>query len=325
MSSRAWAAFAAVSTLWGTSYLFIKLAVDGGVPPVFLAWTRVTLGSAVLLALAWRTGALSVLRGRWRWLWLYAVVEISIPFPLIATGERYVASSLAAIIIATTPLIVALLALRFDPSERATGRRLVGLLVGLSGVVALVGIDVAGHGTELIGAGAVLLAAVGYATGPMVFKRQLADLDPRVTMGATLALASIILAPLAAFDPPRVAPSAAALLSLLVLSLLCTAVAFALMGVLVAEIGAGRALVITYINPIVAVALGVAILGERPGAGAVAGLLLILAGSWLSTDGRLPPGLTALFARDRTLRRHASSPPGAVESKRDLAVSSLRS
>src|SRR5258705_1750974 len=141
MSARAWAAFAAVSTLWGIPYLFIKIAVDDGVPPGFLAFVRVALGAAVLIALAWRAGVLAPLRGRWRWLAVYALFEIAAPFPLIAAGERHVASSLAAIIIAAVPLFVALLALRFDPAERATGSRLVGLITGLAGVVALVGID----------------------------------------------------------------------------------------------------------------------------------------------------------------------------------------
>src|SRR5512133_128128 len=130
MSPRAWTAFAAVSTLWGIPYLFIRIAVDDGVPPAFLAWSRVLIGAVVLLALAWRAGVLAPLRGRTRWLIGYAVLEIAIPFPLIATGEKHVASSLAAIIIACVPLIVALLALRFDHSERVGGRRLVGLFIG---------------------------------------------------------------------------------------------------------------------------------------------------------------------------------------------------
>jgi drug/metabolite transporter (DMT)-like permease len=286
MSARAWTAFAAVSTLWGMPYLFIKVAVDDGVPPAFLAFVRVALGGAVLIALAWRAGALAPLSGRWRWLTVYALFEIVVPFPLIAAGEQHVASSLAAILIAAVPLMVALLAIRFDPAERATGSRLVGLLVGLAGVVALVGIDVAGSTDELIGAGAILVAAVGYAAGPMVFKRQLADLDPRATMGASLLIAAAVLAPLAAVAPPTSAPSTSALISLVVLGLFCTAAAFVFFGVLIAEVGPGRALVITYVAPVVAVALGVTVLGERPGVGAVAGLLLILAGSWLSTGGR---------------------------------------
>jgi drug/metabolite transporter (DMT)-like permease len=103
-----------------------------------------------------------------------------------------------------------------------------------------------------------------------------------------------------------------AVLSLVVLGLLCTAAAFVVMAMLVAEVGPGRALVITYVNPVVAVALGVAVLGERPGAGAVAGLLLILAGSWLSTDGRLPPGLVGVLARRRAGRGRRR--PGPIRS-----------
>jgi drug/metabolite transporter (DMT)-like permease len=313
MSARAWTSFAAVATLWGIPYLFIKLAVDDGVPPAFLAWARVTLGAVVLLVLAWRAGLLSSLRGRLKVLIAYTVAEIVIPFPLIAGGETRIASSLAAILIAAVPLFIALLALRFDPAERAEGRRLVGLIIGLLGVVALVGIDVSGDPKELVGAAMILVAAFGYAVGPMVWKRTLADLDPRATMGASLLLASIALAPAAAVRPPSEMPSATALISIVVLGLFCTALAFVFFGILIAEAGPGRAAVITYIAPVVAVALGVTILGERPGVGAAAGLLLILAGSWLSTDGRLPPGLVALVARRRGRPAEPAPARGSVD------------
>jgi drug/metabolite transporter (DMT)-like permease len=310
MSARAWVAFAAVSTLWGMPYLFIKVAVDDGVPPVFLAWVRVVLGAAVLLGLAWRAGTLRALRGRWRWIAAFAVVEICFPFPLIAAGEAYVTSSLAAIIVAAAPLFVALLAIRFDAEERATGARLAGLLLGLAGVVALMGIDVAGRTDELLGALAILFSAFCYAVGPMVLKRHFADVDPRASMGAALAVAAVVLTPALAIEPPSAVPSGDAIVSLAVLGVFCTAAAFVFYGALVAEAGPGRALVITYVAPVVAVALGVAVLGESLGAGAVAGLLLILAGSWLSTDGRLPPGLVALVSR---LRRRPPPPRPAVD------------
>jgi len=165
MSTRAWIAFASVSVLWGIPYLFIKVAVDDGMPPAFLAWVRVLLAAVVLLALAWRAGVLGSVRGKMRWIAAYAVLEISIPFPLIAAGEQGVSSSLAAILIATVPLMIALLAMRFEPSERVRGRRMVGLLIGFSGVVALVGIDVAGRTSELVGAALILVAAAGYSAG----------------------------------------------------------------------------------------------------------------------------------------------------------------
>ncbi len=306
MSSRAWAAFAAMSVLFGVPYLFIKVAVDGGVPPALVAWGRVVLAAAVLLALAGRAGTLRSLRGRWRWLAAYAVVEIAVPFPLIAFGEQHVSSSLAAIVIASVPLIIAVLAVRFDHAERPTRLRLAGLLIGFGGVVVLVGIDVAGQPDELLGTAAILVAAVGYAIGPLILKHRLLDLDQVATMGASLGLAALALTPLAILTAPSAAPTGDALASVAVLGLFCTALAFVVFSALIREAGPSRALVITYVNPVVAVALGVAVLGERPGPGAVAGLLLILAGSWLSTGGGLPPRLGA--------GRGASPPePGGAE------------
>jgi len=282
-AGRAWLTFAAVAILWGLPYLWIKIVVDEGVHPAFLAWVRIVLGAAVLLLLAWRAGALPSLRGRGRWLAIFAVTELAVPFPLIAAGERYVTSSLTAILIASAPLFVALLALRFDATERPSRRQLGGLILGLAGVAALVGIDVAGKKDELWGAAMILAAAFGYAVGPMMFKRRLADLDHRASMGACLAIAAVLLAPFAAMNPPHGVPSAKAMAALAGLGLFCTAAALVLWGQLIAQMGAGRALVVTYVNPLVAVVLGVIVLGERPGPGSVAGLVLILAGSWLAT------------------------------------------
>ena len=307
MTRRGWWLFLALSVIWGIPYLLIRIAVRHGVTPAALAWARVALAAVLLLSLAWRAGTLRSLRGKWRWLLAYAVAEVSIPFPMIAAGEEHVSSSLAAIVIASVPLIGALLALRFDPSERPTPVRALGLLIGFGGVIALVGLDVAGHSGELLGTGAVLLGAVGYAIGPMVIKSGLASLDPRATMGGSLAIAAVLLAPTVALDPPRAVPSAGAIAAVMVLGVVCTAAAFVIYTVLIAEAGPSRATVITYVNPVIAVALGVGLLGERPGVGAVAGLLLILAGSWLSTDGRLPPGAIQLAGRVRhpLLRRTA--------------------
>jgi drug/metabolite transporter (DMT)-like permease len=312
MSRRAWSAFAAISLIWGIPYLLIRIAVRHGVTPPALAWGRVTLAAIVLLVLAWQAGALSGLRGRWRWLLAYAVAEVAIPFPMLGVGEEKVSSSLAAIVIASVPLIVALLAIRFDRTEKPTPIRALGLVVGFGGVVALVGLDVAGRTQELLGTGAVLIAAVGYAIGPMLIKHGLGDLDPRASMGASLAIAAVLLAPTIALDPPRSVPSAGAIGAVIVLGLVCTAAAFVIYTVLIQEAGASRATVITYINPLVAVALGVTLLGERPGAGAVAGLLLILAGSWLSTDGRLPPRLRTWVSRRGWSGRERGAPEESV-------------
>ena len=309
MNRRAWLAFAALSLIWGIPYLFIKVAVDGGISPFFLSWARLLLGACLLTAIAPR-GTLEMLRqGPQWWIVAYAVAEMALPFPLIAAAEREVDSSIAAIVIATVPLLIALLALRFDHTERPTRKRMAGMLIGLAGVIALVGIDLSGRSGEVLGAGALLLAALGYATGPMIIKRQLVSFDPFATMAASLWVAAVLLTPAGLLSVPGSVPDLDALASVIVLGIVCTAAAFVILMVLISEVGAGRASIITYINPVVAVALGVVILGESPGAGAIAGLLLILAGSWLSTDGRLPPGLAALVSRRRERREAAASLP----------------
>jgi drug/metabolite transporter (DMT)-like permease len=276
---------------------------------------RVVIGAAVLVGLAWRSGALAPLRGRVRWLVAFAALEIVVPFPLIAAGEQRIDSSLAAIIIATAPLFVALLALRFDTSERVGGQRLAGLVIGLVGVVALVGVDIAGRAGELLGAAALLTAALGYAAGPMVFKRHLADLDPKASMGGALVVAALVLAPAAAFDPPADAPSLDAVVSLLVLGLVCTAAGLVLYGMLVGEVGAGRAVLITYVNPVVAVALGIAFLDESLGAGAALGLVLILLGSWASTRAEPGPGRAAAAAVPEAQCCDSAEPPAVGQAR----------
>ncbi|HJW63781.1 MAG TPA: EamA family transporter, partial [Actinomycetes bacterium] len=151
MTPRAWLLFGAVSLVWGVPYFFIKVAVEDGVPPAFVAWSRVALGAAVLLPLARRRGALRGLRGRWGAIAAYTACEVAVPFLLIAVGEQHISSSLAAILIASMPLMVALLSVRFSPADRPTGLRVVGLVIGFGGVVALLGVDVAGRPGELLG------------------------------------------------------------------------------------------------------------------------------------------------------------------------------
>jgi drug/metabolite transporter (DMT)-like permease len=289
VTRRAWIAFATCSVLWGIPYFFIKVAVDD-LPAVFVAWARIALGAAILLPLAWRQGALG---GIWERRWLVAafgLIEIAGPFTLIPLGERHLSSSLAAILIAAVPLTVAILAVRFAPEERVHGLRLLGLFVGLAGVVMLLGIDVAGKSDELVGALCILGATLGYAAGPMIAKKTLSDLPAIAPVAAALTISAIVLAPLAAFSLPDHAPPFKAWGSVVVLGIACTAIALVVFFILLTEAGPSRASVITYVNPVVAVALGVAFLDESLGAASAAGLALILAGSYISTGGSAGAG-----------------------------------
>jgi drug/metabolite transporter (DMT)-like permease len=300
MSARAWLLFAAVSVVWGVPYFFIKVAVDADVPPAFVAWSRIALGAAILLPLAVHRGALRGLGDRRRPIAIYAATEIAVPFTLIAIGEQHVSSSLTAILIASMPLILAVLSLRLAPEDRPRGLRLVGLFIGLGGVVALLGIDVAGKSSELLGAALILVAAVGYATAPIVIKRSLADLDPLGPVAVSLGVSALVLLPAAIAAPPDAVPSLDAFGSIVALGVICTAAGLILFFALIAEAGPSRASVITYFNPLVAVVLGLLVLDEHLGAASAVGLTLILAGSWLATGGR-----------PSSLRRRAPVPAGS--------------
>jgi len=274
--------FALSSAIWGVPYLFIRVAVDAGVPPAFIAWARVALAAALLLPFALRRGALRGLRRRSGAIAAYAACEIAVPFVLIAMGERYISSSLTAILIATMPLFVALLSLRLSTADQPTGLRLLGLVIGLGGVVALLGVDVAGRPAELLGAALILVATLGYAAAPIIVSRRLADLDPLGPVAASLTISAVALLPAVLARPPQAIP-ASALWAIAVLGVVCTALGLVVFFQLIAEAGPSRASVITYINPLVAVLLGVVVLDEHLGAMSVAGLALILGGSWLAT------------------------------------------
>ena len=162
-----------------------------------MAWSRVALAAAILLPLAARRGALRGLGGRWPAVAAYAACEVAVPFLLIAVGEQHISSSLAAILIASMPLMVALLSVRYSPADKPTGPRLAGLLIGFGGVVALLGVDVAGRPGELLGAALVLVATLGYATATIIVNRRLADLDPLGPIAVSLGLATVALLPAA--------------------------------------------------------------------------------------------------------------------------------
>ena len=183
-------------------------------------------------------------------------------------------------------------ALRLDSSERVGGLRLVGLLVGMVGVIVLLGLDVGGDAQRLLGAIFVLLATACYAISALLLRRPTIATLPGLGVTTIACLTStIVLLPLAVTHLPARVPSLSVIASLVVLGLVCTALAYLTFFALVAEVGASRATVITYVNPVVSVILGVAVLGEPLNAAIIVGFLLIIAGSWLSTGGSLPPWL----------------------------------
>jgi drug/metabolite transporter (DMT)-like permease len=283
MSLQATVTFCALCLIWGIPYFLIKVALVDFSPAV-VAWGRISLGALVLFPLAYRRGGLGVWRQHKAALSAFAVAELVIPFSLIAVGERWISSSLAGILVATVPMTVVLLAPAFGIKETMSARRILGLFVGFAGVVALLGIDRISSPLQWAGAACIAVAVVGYAAGPLVVQRYLADVDESAAVAVSLVIASIILLPFAVLTMPAVTPTMHGTASLATLGIVCTAVAMLLYFYLINAAGAARASVIAYVNPAVAALLGVLLLNEHLGIGSITGLILILAGSWLATQ-----------------------------------------
>ena len=280
MSRRGVLLFAAMSIVWGIPYLFIRIAVLQ-MPPGVLVFGRSLLAALILLPLAMhRPGLLPVLR-RWRPLLAFSVIEIALPWYFISNAEQVVTSSLAGLLISSVPLAATLIAIGLGDREGARPAALAGLALGSAGVVGIVGLDI--RGSSLVAVAELLATAVCYAIGPVILARGLRDLPSAGVMGASLGLCALAYLPVAVLQWPQTLPSAAALGSVVVLAVLCTAVAFVVFSALISEIGPVRATVITYVNPAVAAAVGASVLHEKFTFGMGAGFVLVLTGSVLAT------------------------------------------
>ena len=279
MSRRGALLFLAVGIIWGVPYFLIRISVRE-VSPAFLVFARTLPATLVLLPFALRVPGWRRALQRWRVIVIYTVAEFAIPWLLLFRAEQHLPSALAGLFIATVPLIAVVLLKITGERERVGGTRLLGILVGLFGVGVLVGFDI--HGGDLAALGELAITAVGYAVGPMMISRYLRDLQPLIVVTLSLALGSLLYAPLALTNLPHHL-SAETMASIAGLAFGCTAVGFVAFFALIAEIGPARATVVTYVNPAVAVLLGVLALHERFTLGIAIGFPLVLAGSYFST------------------------------------------
>lgn len=285
MNLRTWVAFVALCIIWGTPYFFVKIALQD-FSPACIAWGRIAVGAVILLPIAWRRGALRPALRHKRAIVAFAIAELVIPFLSIAIGESWISSSLAGVLIATVPMTVILLAPLFGVRERLSARRVAGLVLGFTGVVALLGIDTISGPLQWLGVGCMLLATLGYATGPLIVQRHLHGMDELGAIAVSLCVGTIVLLPFAITTAPTEVPSASATISIVLLGVVCTAVAMSLYFYVIVAAGAARASIVAYVNPAIATLLGIAVLHEPFGLGLIAGLALILLGSWLATSGR---------------------------------------
>jgi drug/metabolite transporter (DMT)-like permease len=283
-----------MSFIWGIPYLFIKIAV-GELTPASLVFLRCAIGAALLLPIAAARKDLRPLLPHWKWIVVYTIVEVAAPWFLLSDAERRISSSLSGLLIALVPSIGAILAWATGSDDRLDARRIAGLGLGFLGVAALVGLDVSAGD---IGAVAeVALVALGYALGALIIARKLSGLPLFGVVAASLTLTLVAYAPVGIAQLPSALPSSQVIFSVAVLGVVCTALAFLIFFPLIAEVGAARATVITYVNPAVALALGVAFLNEPLTVGLLVGFVLIVLGSVLATRRTAPAKSSPALAR----------------------------
>lgn len=261
-------------------YLLIKVAVRS-VPPPDVVFGRTVIGAAILLPISAVRGELRRLVPFWRPLLLYTAVELMVPWLLLSEAEKKLPSSLSGLLVAAVPFAGAVIG-RLTGQPRLGRARLAGLFIGIVGVVVLLGLDLKGaHPWSLV---EVAVVVVGYAWGPNIASRKLAAVPSMAVVAASLAITALVYLAWVLTHLPRHAPGAKPVAAIVGLGIVCTAIAFVVFFALLAEVGPSRALVVTYVNPAVAVLLGVVVLHEAFGWSAGLGFALILAGSYVSTS-----------------------------------------
>jgi drug/metabolite transporter (DMT)-like permease len=298
---RSWLLLLLLASIWGASYMLIKIGLRE-MSPAMVAFARIALAAAVLLPIAAAQGALGRLRGRLGIIVLVGAIQVAGPFWLIPLGEQEISSALAGILVATTPIFTALLAIRIDHEERSEGLRLVGVAIGVAGVIVLFGLDLGGSGAAVIGGLAVVLASVGYSVGGFLVKHRLSDARPLGVVASVMAASAGLLLVPALVTAPSSAPGLGPLAAVAALGLLGTGAAFVIFYLLIGTVGPARTMVVAYVAPGFAVAYGALLLGEAITVATIIGLALIVGGSWLAAGGVLP-------GRLRTTQAVAPVPP----------------
>jgi drug/metabolite transporter (DMT)-like permease len=281
-----------LAALWGASYLFIKIGLRG-MSAAEIVTVRCGLAAIVLLPVALHRGALEGLRGRLPEVVLLGAINMAAPLTLIGLGEHHVATSVTGILIAAAPIYTALLAPFVDPAERSSGLRLAGIAIGIVGVVLLLGVDLGGDSQAVVGGIMIVLAALGYAIAGFIVKRRFAGVQPVGLVSLTTLSAAVLTLPAAIATAPSGAPGAGPIAAVAVLGVFGTGIAFVMMYTLVGTVGPAKAQLVAYIAPGFSVIYGATFLDESLTVITFAGLVLILGGSWLAADGRLPRRLRA--------------------------------
>jgi len=291
-----WPLILGLAAMWGASYLFIKVGVEGGLPPGPMMFGRSFLAGlllgAYLIAASGANRAWSSLRAAWWPCVVLGAINAAIPFWLVAWGEKHIDSGIAAIAQATLPIFSILIGLRFLPYERVGPLRLAGVGVGLVGVAVLTGVDSGAGWWGVAGTLAVVLASVLYASAGIYGQLRIRAVSGPVLATGSMIAGSVMLMPMAVLELPETDPTGWAVASFLALAVGGTAAAQLVLFRVLQLYGARKLSLVTYLMPGFAVVYGALLLDEQLTTAALAGLALILLGVALGS-GALKVGRRA--------------------------------
>jgi drug/metabolite transporter (DMT)-like permease len=293
MNAREWGMLLLLSLIWGCSFFFVAVAL-WELPPLTVVTLRVLIAAIVLHAVLRIMGIkLPMTRQAWASFVVMGIINNVIPFTLLTWGQIYVASGVASILNATTPIFTALIAHVATTDEKLTANRALGTLLGLIGVAVMIGGSALGDMTHhFAGELAIVAAAVSYGFSGVFARRFSAiGVPPLASATGLLTASSIMLAPaMLIVDQPWLhgSPSLPVAGAVLSSAVLATAIAYLLYFKLVATAGANNLMLVTFLMPVTAIALGILVLGEDLAMRHVAGLALIALGL-AAIDGRLLP------------------------------------
>ncbi len=282
MSRKGWLLFFAVGLIWGIPYLMLKVAVEELTPSV-IVFSRVLIGSAILIPIAIKRGSLKSALLNWKYVLPYAVGEMVIPWILITTAEKKVTSGLAGLLIATVPIWSTILASLRGDKTVWHHKRLLGLLIGFLGIVLVVGIESFSGNQSLLAIAMLLIAAMGYAWAVTMINAKIPHVDGIAINGVAMFFTLLVFLPFTIAQLPKHIPAGRVILSIVGLGTLPTALAFILFFILLKEIGPARGSLVTYLNTAFAVVLGIIFLREPITLGIAIGLPLVLIGSYFAS------------------------------------------
>jgi drug/metabolite transporter (DMT)-like permease len=270
---------------WGLPYFFIVWALESFSTPT-IVFARTLLGALILIPYAIRVGGIKPALKAWPYVVLFAVLEMVVPWWLITEAGKHISSGLSGLLVATVPFFaVAILAIFLKDRTALRPVPLAGMIIGFGGVVALVGVDSFLGNIQPLWVGAVVLGSIGYAIAPIMANIKISHVPTSGVIGLSMALVAIVYTPAAMAELPAelaAGPTAHAWIALVVLGLICSALAFVIFFELLKEIGPAKASLITYLNTAVALLLGTLFLAEPVTPGLLLGIPLISLGLYLS-------------------------------------------